>query len=93
MTKQGLIILVVAVLAVGFAAAAIASSMGGSSDQPARHTMPNGQTMQGESMESGSMPGTEHRMGDGQVVPGSGEHMDGGGMGGSGSMGGTGMGQ
>lgn len=89
MTKRGLVILLVAVLAVGGAAAAIASSIGGSNNTSAVHTMPGGQTMQGESMESGStsgMPTTQHQMPNGKTMPGSG----GSGMGGGpmdGSMG------
>lgn len=45
MTKRGIAILTVTVLVVGFAAAAIASSIGGSGDEPATHVMPNGETM------------------------------------------------
>jgi hypothetical protein len=81
MTKRGLIILIVAVLAVGFGTAAIASSIGGSEDQPV-HTLPNGQTHTGE------MPPTQHQMPDGEMMPGS----DGSGMGGSG-MGGMDVGE
>lgn len=80
MTKRGLIILIVAVLAVGGAAAAIASSIGDSSSEPAVHTMPNGETMQDESMEEGSggMPGTEHQMPYGETMGGSESEMHGG---------------
>jgi hypothetical protein len=53
-TKRGVIILIVAVLAVAGGAAAIASSISGLSDEPVTHTMPNGQKMQGESMDGGS---------------------------------------
>ena len=75
MSKRALIFLVVAVVAVGFAAVAIASSVGGSSDEPATHTMQNGQTMEGKSMNSGSsggMPSTQHQMPNGQEMGGSG---------------------
>lgn len=95
MTKRGLIILVVAVLAVGFAAAAIASSMGGS-DEAARHAMPNGQTMEGESMDDGStgeMPTTQHEMPSGKTMPGSGGSGMGSDTDGGGSMDGMDMGE
>ena len=57
MTRRGLIILMVAVLAVGFAAAAIASSIGGS-DESTTHVMPNGQTMEGGTMDDSGMSGS-----------------------------------
>ena len=73
MTKRGLVILVVAVLAVGGAAVAIASSIGGSGEQSSVHVMPNGQTMEGESMNSSSpMPTTQHQMPNGKTMDGSG---------------------
>lgn len=83
MTKRGLIILIVAVLAVGGAAAAIASSIGDSSSEPAMHTMPNGETMEGESMggSSSDMPGTQHQMPNGETMGGAKSQMHGGGMG------------
>ena len=60
MTKRALTILVVAVVAVGGATAAIATSLGGD-DAPAAHTMPNGHTMEGGSM---------HTMSDGHSMSG-----------------------
>lgn len=78
MTKRGLTILIVAVLAVGGGAAVIAVSVGGSSDTPAVHTMGNGQMMQGSGMSGGSTGGpgamatTQHSMADGRTMKGSG---------------------
>lgn len=71
MTKRGLIILIVAVLAVGGGTAVIASSIGDSGGEPAVHTMPNGETMEGESMDEGSggMPSMEHQMPNGEMMP------------------------
>ena len=85
MTKRGLVILIVAVLAVGGAAVAIASSIGGSGEQSSVHVMPNGQTMEGGSMDSTpSMPTTQHQMPSGKTMEGSGGpgmgSMDGGSM-------------
>ena len=54
MTKRALTILVVAVLIVGGAAAVIASSLSGG-DSGAMHTMPSGQTMNGDSMGDSQM--------------------------------------
>ena len=91
MTKRGILVLIVAVLAVGGAAAAIANSIGGSDDETAIHVMPAGQTMEGESMEGGStgeMPSTQHDMPNGETMEGSGDS----GMG-SGSMDGMDMGE
>ena len=51
MTKRALIILIAAVLAVGFATVAIATSIGGDDSNQPGHTMPGGETMEGESME------------------------------------------
>ena len=83
MTKRGLIILIVAVLAVGGAAAVVASSIGDSTSEPAMHMMPNGGTMDGESMGgSGEMPGSEHQMPNGQTMGGSDSKMQGGSSGG-----------
>ena len=66
MTKRALTILIVAVLVVGGATAAIASSLGGSENSPT-HVMPGGQPMNGESM---------HTMSDGQTMSGSEMNMD-----------------
>ena len=90
MSKRGLIILVVAVLAVGLGAVAIASSMGGSDDEPATHVMPGGQTMEGEDMDDdsmGEMPTNQDQTPSGETMPGS----DDSGMG-DGSMDGMDMG-
>ena len=65
MTKRALIFLVVAVLLVGGATAVIARSLGGSDASPATHVMPNGQTMNGDSMDSSDM----HTMSNGQAMP------------------------
>ena len=51
MTKRALTFLVVAVLLVGAAAAAIATSLGGNGST-SMHTMPKGQTMDGGSMHT-----------------------------------------
>ena len=95
MTKRSLTILIVAVLVIGFAAAAIASSMGGS-DEAATHVMPNGQTMEGQGMDDGSMgemPTTQHEMPSGKTMPGSGGSGMGSDTDGGGSMDGMDMGE
>ena len=53
MTKRTLVILAVAAVMLAGAAAVIASSIGGSSDEPV-HTLPGGQTHTGE-MPQGEM--------------------------------------
>lgn len=50
MTKRGLTILLIAVLIVGGATAAVASSLIGHSGSAPTHVMSNGRTMSGEGM-------------------------------------------
>lgn len=64
MNRKAVVTLVVALVVVAFAAAAIASSIGGSGDtQAPTHVMPGGQTMEGSAIEAtpdqGSMDGME----------------------------------
>ena len=50
MTKRGLTILLIAVLIVGGATAAVASSVIGRGGSAPTHVMPNGRTMSGDGM-------------------------------------------
>ena len=68
MTKRALTLLIIAVLVVGIAAAAIASSVGGSNKPAPTHLMPNGRAMGGESMT--------HTMSNGQAMSDSNMDMD-----------------
>ena len=52
MTTRALTLLIAAVLIAGGAVAVIASSLGESHRSSSSHVMPNGQTMQGDSMDA-----------------------------------------
>lgn len=83
MTKRALTILIATLVIVGFAAVAIAGSVGSDSDTGASHVMPDGQTMEGAAMGADAEPPT-HTMEGGEVMEGStmpsggGSGMDGG---------------
>lgn len=63
MTKRALAALITAVVVVGFAAAVIASTVGGS-DKPSVHTMSGGKPM------TGTMTTPTHQMGNGETMTG-----------------------
>ena len=72
MTKRALTILLVAVLLVGGATAALALSVSGGDSSTPTHVMPNGKTMNGDTMDNTQT----HTMSNGQTVSGSQMDMD-----------------
>jgi hypothetical protein len=70
MSKRTLTILIAAVLVVGAGTAALAAALGGGDDAEPMHTLEGGKVHTGPMPSTTPMPGSEHQMEDGQMMPG-----------------------